>query len=91
MKTRLRQIHGGGPRVAADHTRTSEILLKFFVLAGLLYLVVRVFQWGAWIAFAGASVYLLWEITRINGALGELARLRDERSLPRRQSGQQPQ
>ncbi|MFI6565189.1 hypothetical protein [Streptomyces sp. NPDC050534] len=73
MNSHPQRIHGRGPRVLGERNQTSEIVVKFVVLAGLLYLVVRVFEWGVWIPFAGASVYLLWEISRINSALGELA------------------
>ncbi|NGO11973.1 hypothetical protein G5C60_31310 [Streptomyces sp. HC44] len=47
-----------GQHVDVEGNRTPEILVKFLVLAGLLYLVTRVFYWGEWIPFAGASVYL---------------------------------
>ncbi|MFG2789555.1 hypothetical protein [Streptomyces sp. NPDC048419] len=76
MNARLQRIHDHGQRVVLERDETSEIVVKFLVLAGLLYLVVRIFDWGTWIAFAAASVYLLWEISRINSALGKLTQHR---------------
>ncbi len=35
----------------------------------------RFLQWGEWIPFAGASLYLLWELGRVSSALAELASL----------------
>ncbi|WP_151476153.1 hypothetical protein [Streptomyces albicerus] len=88
MRSRLQWIHGRGERVvvARKQTFTAEIFLKFFVLAGLLYMPVLIFQWGEWIPFAGASVYLLWELGRINSALGELADLWNEQYQQRQES-----
>lgn len=39
---------------------------------------VRVLHWGDWIPFAGASLYLLWELGRVSSALAELAGLWNE-------------
>lgn len=87
MRSSLRRTRGRAQRVVGERNRTPEILVKFLVLAGLLYLVARLFRWGAWIPFAGASLYLLWEIGRINGALGELTGLREEPGRQRRGPG----
>lgn len=35
----------------------------------------RFLHWGEWIPFAGASLYLLWELGRVSSALAELASL----------------
>jgi len=80
MRSRLQWTHGRGEHVVVGRkqTYTAEILIKFFVLAGLLYMPVLIFEWGEWIPFAGASVYLLWELGRFNSALGELAELWNE-------------
>ena len=80
MRSHLQWIHGSGERVVVKRgqTYTAEILVKFLVLVGLLYMPVLLFHWGEWIPFAGAGVYLLWELTRVNSALGELATLWNE-------------
>ncbi|MFI1485498.1 hypothetical protein [Streptomyces sp. NPDC020747] len=77
MRSRLQWNHGRGEHVTVGRkqTFTAEVLVKFFVLAGLLYMPVLIFNWGEWVPFAGASVYLLWELGRFNTALGELADL----------------
>ena len=67
-----------GPRgvvVAREQAYRAEILVKFLVLVGLLYMPVLIFHWGTWIPFAGASVFLLWQLGRVHRALGELADL----------------
>ncbi|MFR0357275.1 hypothetical protein [Streptomyces sediminimaris] len=87
MRSSLQRTRGRGRRVVGEYSRTPEILVKFVVLAGLLYLVVRLLRWGTWIPFAGASLYLLWEIGRIDGALGELAGLRQEPGRQRQETG----
>jgi endonuclease/exonuclease/phosphatase (EEP) superfamily protein YafD len=88
MRSRLQWIHGRAERVvvARKQTFTAEIFLTFFVLVGLLYMPVLIFQWGEWIPFAGAGVYLLWELGRINSALGELADLWNEQYQQRQES-----
>ncbi|MEU9780435.1 hypothetical protein AB0H92_05550 [Streptomyces phaeochromogenes] len=88
MRSRLQWTHGRGEHVTVDRKQTyaAEIFVKFFVLAGLLYMPVLVFGWGEWIPFAGASVYLLWELGRFNSALGELADLWNEQHEQRRES-----
>ncbi|WP_326725645.1 MULTISPECIES: hypothetical protein [unclassified Streptomyces] len=88
MRSRLQWIHGRGEDVVVERNRTyaAEILVKFFVLAGLLYMPVLIFQWGEWIPFAGTSIYLLWELGRIKSALGELAGLWNEQHQQRQES-----
>ncbi|TLS44352.1 hypothetical protein FE633_20160 [Streptomyces montanus] len=44
------------------------------------------FHWGEWISFAGASIYVLWELGRINSALRELADLWNEQYQQRQES-----
>ncbi|MER6060673.1 hypothetical protein ABT167_05575 [Streptomyces sp. NPDC001792] len=39
---------------------------------------VRLLGWDAWVAFAGASLYLLWELVRVSDALAELADMWNE-------------
>ncbi|MFI1921444.1 hypothetical protein [Streptomyces sp. NPDC020377] len=88
MRSRLQWIHGRGGHVSVERTQTyaAEILVKFLVLAGLLYMpVVLIFHGAEWIPFAGASSYLLWELVRLNSALGELADLWNEQSELRQQ------
>jgi len=88
MRSRLQWIHGRGEHVIVERKQTSmaEIFVKFLVLVGLLYMPVLIFHWGEWIPFAGASVYLLWELGRINSALGELAGLWNEQHQQRQES-----
>ncbi|MFD3307464.1 hypothetical protein [Streptomyces sp. NPDC058656] len=88
MRSRLQWTHGRGEHVIVGRkqTYTAEIFVKFFVLAGLLYMPVLVFGWGEWIPFAGASVYLLLELGRSNSALGELAELWNEQHDQQRES-----
>ncbi|MHC3474989.1 hypothetical protein ACYF6T_40805 [Streptomyces sp. 7R007] len=59
-------------------TYRPEIFVKFIVLVGLLCMPVLIFRWGQWIPFAGGSLYLLWELDRINNAFCELADLWNE-------------
>ncbi|WP_405910818.1 MULTISPECIES: hypothetical protein [unclassified Streptomyces] len=88
MRSRLQWIHGRGEDVVVERNRTyaAEVLVKFFVLAGLLYMPVLIFQWGEWIPFAGTSIYLLWELGRTKSALGELANLWNEQYQQRQES-----
>ncbi|MDQ0947087.1 endonuclease/exonuclease/phosphatase (EEP) superfamily protein YafD [Streptomyces phaeochromogenes] len=88
MRSRLQWIHGRGGHVVVGRkqTYTAEIFVKFFVLAGLLYMPVLIFKWGEWIPFAGAGVYLFWELGRCNSALGELAGLWNEQHEQRQES-----
>lgn len=88
MRSRLKWIHGRGKHVVVPraHTYRAEIVLKFLVLVGLLYMPVLIFQWGEWIPFAGAGVYLLWELGRVSSALGELADLWNEENQRREES-----
>ncbi|MGQ4390633.1 hypothetical protein, partial [Streptomyces sp. SAS_270] len=51
---------------------------NFVAPHGLLHMPVLIFHWGEWIPFAGASIYLLWELGRTNSALGELTDLWNE-------------
>ncbi|GAB2968177.1 hypothetical protein GCM10023080_033780 [Streptomyces pseudoechinosporeus] len=83
----MQWIHGRGEHVVVERKQTSmaEIFVKFFVLAGLLYMPVLIFDWREWIPFAGASVYLLWELGRLNSALGELADLWNEQHQQRQE------
>ncbi|MDG5805186.1 hypothetical protein P9869_21425 [Streptomyces ossamyceticus] len=85
MRSRLQWIHGRGERVAVagGQTYLAEIVLKVLVLVGLLYMPVLVFHWGTWFPFAGAGLYLLWELSRLSSALGELAGLWNEQHQPR--------
>ncbi|MCZ4507531.1 hypothetical protein O3Q52_04755 [Streptomyces sp. ActVer] len=87
MRSRLQWTQGRGEHVIVGRkqTYTAEIFIKFFVLAGLLYMPVLIFKWGEWIPFAGASVYLLWELGRSNSALGELAELWNEQHEQRQE------
>lgn len=80
MRSHLRWSHGRGERVVVEREQAYRaILLKYLVLVGLLYMPALLFHWGAWIPFAGAGGYLLWELGRVNSALGELADLWNER------------
>ncbi|MEU9288028.1 hypothetical protein AB0D57_25810 [Streptomyces sp. NPDC048275] len=86
MRSHLQWIHGRGERVIVERNQTyTAIFVKFFVLVGLLYMPVLIFHWGEWIPFAGASIYLLWELGRINSALGELADLWNEQYQQRKE------
>ncbi|MEU6194899.1 hypothetical protein [Streptomyces sp. NPDC047061] len=80
MKSRLQWSHGRGAQavVARRQAYAAEVLVKFLVLVGLLYMPVLLFHWGEWIPFALAGGYLFWELGRINSALGELADLWNE-------------
>lgn len=91
MRSRLQWIHGRGELVIVERkqTYTAEIFVKFFVLVGLLYMPVLIFHGGEWIPFAGASIYLLWELGRINSALGELADLWNEQHQQRQESARE--
>ncbi|PIM67876.1 hypothetical protein CTU88_34540 [Streptomyces sp. JV178] len=85
MRTRLQWTHGRGERVAVARGQTylAEIVLKVLVVVGLLYMPVLVFHFGTWLPFAGAGLYLLWELGRLSSALGELAALWNEQHQPR--------
>ncbi|MCI3276787.1 hypothetical protein [Streptomyces cylindrosporus] len=87
MRSHLQWMHGRGERVVVrrNHTYAAEVLVKFLVLVGLLCMPVLVFHWGAWIPFAGAGVYLLWELHHVHSALGELAGLWNEQQQQRQQ------
>ncbi|MER7184035.1 hypothetical protein ABT404_31980 [Streptomyces hyaluromycini] len=87
MRSRLQWIHGRGEHavVARRQTYAAEILVKFLVLVGLVYMPVLVFHWGVWIPFAAAAGYLLWELGRVTSALGELADLWNERHTQQRE------
>ncbi|MFD4507235.1 hypothetical protein [Streptomyces sp. NPDC058457] len=87
MRSRLQWIHGRGEHavVARKQAYAAEILVKFLVLVGLVYMPVLVFHWGEWIPFAVAGGYLLWELGRVSSALGELADLWNERHAQQRQ------
>ncbi|WP_128378146.1 hypothetical protein [Streptomyces cavernae] len=80
MTSRLRWIHGHGEHVIVERKQTymAEIVVKFLVLVGLLSMPVLLFSWGQWIPFAGAGLYLFWELGRAHNALGELADLWNE-------------
>ncbi|MFF1604202.1 hypothetical protein ACFVYV_43455 [Streptomyces mirabilis] len=88
MRSRLRWIRSRGQHVTVERntTYTSEVFVKFLVLAFLLWMPVHILRWGDWIPFAGASLYLLWELGRINGALGELADLWNEQYRERQEA-----
>jgi hypothetical protein len=88
MRSRLQWIHGRGERVVVERKQTyaAEIFVKLLVLAGLLYMPVLILQGGEWIPFAGTSIYLLWELGRINSALGELAGLWNAQYQQRQES-----
>ncbi|MGP4044026.1 hypothetical protein [Streptomyces sp. 2A115] len=88
MRSRLQWIHGRGEHVIVERkqTYTAEIFVKFLVLVGLLYMPVLIFHWGEWLPFAGAGIYLLWELGRINSALGELADLWNDQYQQRQES-----
>ena len=87
MRSRLQWIHGRGEHVIVGRKQTyrAELFVKLLVLVGLLYMPVLIFHWGQWIPFAGACGYLLWELGRINSALGELADLWNEQHQQQRQ------
>ncbi|MFE7840732.1 hypothetical protein ACFU53_33150 [Streptomyces sp. NPDC057474] len=79
MRSHLQWIHGRGEQAMVERNQPyTAIFLRFLVLVGLLYMPVLVFHLGSWIPFAGASVYLLWELGRIHSALGELSGLWNE-------------
>jgi hypothetical protein len=52
----------------------------------VFYIPLRILHWDTWIAFAGASIYLLWELTRVNDALAELADLWNEQHRARQEA-----
>ncbi|WP_406431100.1 hypothetical protein OHB00_03535 [Streptomyces sp. NBC_00631] len=87
MRSRLQWIHGRGEHAVVARTQAyaAEILVKFLVLVGLLYMPVLLFHWGEWIPFAVAGVYLFWELVRMNTALGELAGLWNEQHQQRQE------
>lgn len=87
MTSRLQWVQGRGEHavVARGRTYAAEVLVKFLVLAGLLYMPVLLFHWGQWIPFAAAGVYLFWELRRVSSALGELADLWNEQHRQRQQ------
>ncbi|MFJ8109083.1 hypothetical protein [Streptomyces sp. NPDC096132] len=81
MRSQLRWIHGRGEHVTVERKQTyAAVFIKFLVLVGLLYMPVLMSYWGEWVPFAGASVYLLWELGRVNSALGELTDRWNDRS-----------
>ncbi|MEU6259112.1 hypothetical protein [Streptomyces sp. NPDC047043] len=87
MRSHLQWTHGRDEHAVVERKQTyTEILVKFLVLVGLLYMPVLIFQWGQWIPFAGGGVYLLWELGRLNRAFGELADLWNEQHQQRRES-----
>ncbi|MEU6803357.1 hypothetical protein [Streptomyces neyagawaensis] len=71
MRSRPQWTHGSGEHVAVVRRQTylAEIVLKVLVLVGLLYMPVLVFHWGTWLPFAGAGLYLFWELGRLSSAL----------------------
>ncbi|MER5787620.1 hypothetical protein [Streptomyces sp. NPDC001980] len=87
MKSRLQWINGRGEHavVARGQEYAAEVLVKFLVLVGLLYMPVLLFHWGQWIPFAAAGIYLFWELARITSALGELADLWNEQRRQRQE------
>ncbi|MFF4113377.1 hypothetical protein [Streptomyces sp. NPDC001714] len=87
MNSRLQWSHGRGEHavVARKRAYTAEVLVKFLVLVGLLYMPVLLFHWGQWIPFAVAGIYLFWELGRLNSALGELADLWNESHAERQE------
>ncbi|MEW1776015.1 hypothetical protein [Streptomyces sp. NPDC086777] len=87
MTSRLQWTHGRGEHavVARGKGYVAEILVRFLVLAGLVYMPVLLFHWGEWIPFAVAGVYLLWELSRVSDALGELADLWNEQHRQRQE------
>ncbi|KFG00876.1 hypothetical protein IQ62_11365 [Streptomyces scabiei] len=88
MRSRLQWIQRRGEHVlvARRQSYAAEIYVKFLVLVGLLYMPVLLFHWGEWIPFAGAGIYLLWELGRIDSALVELADLWNEQYQQRQES-----
>ncbi|MFE9646194.1 hypothetical protein ACFYO0_19230 [Streptomyces sp. NPDC006365] len=44
---------------------------------------VLIFDWREWLPFAGAGIYLLWELGRLDSAFGELADLWNEQHQQR--------
>jgi hypothetical protein len=88
MRSRLQWIRGRGEHVIVERKQTysAELFVKLLVLVGLLYMPVLIFHWGEWIPFAGASIYLLWELGRTKSALGELADLWNEQHQQRQES-----
>ncbi|WP_369220856.1 hypothetical protein AB5J52_02020 [Streptomyces sp. R39] len=87
LRSRLQWIDGRGEHAVVARTRAygAEILVKFLVLVGLLYMPVLLFHWGEWIPFAVAGLYLFWELGRVSSALGELAGLWNDRRQERRE------
>ncbi|MFD8812352.1 hypothetical protein ACFV23_12940 [Streptomyces sp. NPDC059627] len=87
MRSRLQWIHGRGEHavVAPQRAYVAEVLVKFLVLVGLLYMPVLLFHWGQWIPFAVAALYLIWELARVSSALGELAHLWNEQHAQRQE------
>lgn len=88
MRSRLQWIHGRGEHVIVERKQTyrAELFVKLLVLVGLLYMPVLLLHRGEWIPFAGAGIYLLWELGRTNSALGELADLWNEQHQQRQES-----
>ncbi|WP_405873374.1 MULTISPECIES: hypothetical protein [unclassified Streptomyces] len=86
MRSRRQSVHDRDQHVIVEHNRMLEIFVKYLVLVGLLYLAARILYWGAWIPFAGAGLYLLWELSRLNSAFGELAGRWNEQNRQRQES-----
>ncbi|GHF07883.1 hypothetical protein GCM10014715_74710 [Streptomyces spiralis] len=80
MRSRLHWIHSKGQHVSVERGSTylGETVAKYIVLVVLLYIPAHFFHWENWTAFAAASLYLLWELSRMNDALAELADIWNE-------------
>lgn len=88
MKSRLHWIHGRGQQVIVERNPNymGETFAKFLVLAFLLWIPVNILRWADWIPFAGASLYLFWELVQVSDALGELASLWNEQYRQRQEA-----
>lgn len=88
MKSRLQWMHTRGQHVTVERGAPymGETVAKFLTLAFLLWIPVHILRWDDWIPFAGASLYLLWELARVSDALGELAILWNEEYRKRQEA-----
>lgn len=74
MRSRLQWTHQRGEYVTALTADPGEAIAKYLVLAFVIWIPGHILHWPGWIPFVGASLYLLWELTRVSDALNELTR-----------------
>lgn len=51
----------------------STLIPKYLLLAGTVYIPLRILDWPGWIAWPAASLYLIWELARERAGLIELS------------------